>query len=142
MNLLAEGDESSVDEILEGHVDALPEISSEDDSKQATVRVHPSVDSAGFIEQPLRPSESDSEATIDFSGYRPTKHEIWDVDNNEDKIVAGDVVVATGATKAQTNMKDARACSGGRQTSASAKGYKAGIPLLGKPKVSCWRMVP
>jgi hypothetical protein len=74
--------------------------------------------------------DSESDGTIDWKDYRPSKHEIWD-------FKAAGAGMPVKATKATTEIQDAGGKSSGRQTAASAQGYKAKIPLSGKPKVRC-----
>ena len=89
-------------------------MSSDEDSNQKVVDVTPSIAS---VHPPRQYWEDDSdELTIDC---RPSKHEIWDVPGYN------------------LMHQEPGGVSSGRHTAMSAKGYKAEIPLLGKPKV-CW----
>ena len=119
VNLLADGEESSMDEVDEDHGDGRPQISSGDDCKQDIVGGGPTITSV----QPLGqdPNESSDDSTLEFP--RASEDEIYDLDEC-------------------TLMHDAGGNSNRRQTAVSAQGYKAVIPLLGKPKVRCYDIVP
>jgi hypothetical protein len=129
VNLLADGEDSSEEELTEEQDDGQPQISSDDDSKHVVGRGIPSTASAKVVGPTLQ-VDSESEDTVDWKDYRPSKHGIWDFK----AAVAG---MPVKATKGPTELQDGRGKSSGRQTAASAQGYKAKIPLSGKPKVCC-----
>lgn len=127
MNLLDDGEESSEEELSEEKDDERPQISSDDDSKHVLGRGVPSTASAKVVGRTLQ-VDSESEDTVDWKDYRPSKHEIWDCK----AALAG---MPVKATKAPTELQDGWGKSSGRQTAASAQDYKAKIPLSGMPKV-------
>jgi hypothetical protein len=114
VNLLVAGEESSMEEFPEEHFADQPQISSEDDCKKEGGKASPYYRSV--LSLPTSSDDASDEDTVEFP--RASKDEIWDIDEN-------------------THMLHAGGSSSGRQTKTAAEGYKAGISLLGKPKVCC-----
>lgn len=121
VNLLSDSEEeiSSFDD--DPYKSILPLISSGDDSKKDLVEGIPTITNVDSNGGGVAGTSDDD--TVDYRDYRPSKHECYDVHawNNQNKDDAGGNFT-------------------GRQTEQSAQGYKAEIPLMGKPKVCCYNI--
>jgi hypothetical protein len=115
--LLADGEESSMEEVDAEHCDGQPKISRGDNDKEDVGGGRPLLAGVHSLGQEL-PEKLDEE-TVEFP--RALEDEIYDVQ--------------------EFNRARAAGCnSSGRQTAVSPQGHKAGIPLLGKPKVRCYKL--